>query len=107
MHDMIAVIKTGGKQYAVKAGDTIQIDKLAGAEGDTIQFSEVLLVADEAGKSATVGKPLVEGAEVTAKIVRQFRAKKIRVVKYKAKSHYRRNIGHRQHYTKVEITGIK
>lgn len=104
---MIAVIKTGGKQYAVQAGDTIQIEKLPGAVGEVVQFSEVLLLADVSGAKPKVGQPMVVGAYVAGKIVRQFRAKKISVVKYKAKSHYRRNIGHRQHYTQVQITDIK
>lgn len=104
---MIAVIQTGGKQYTVQPGQTIDIEKIGGVAGDAVQFPEVLLVADDAGTALTVGTPKVAGANVVGKIVRQYRSKKIRVVKFKSKVHYRRTHGHRQHYTSVQITEVK
>ncbi|MEA3272095.1 MAG: 50S ribosomal protein L21 [Patescibacteria group bacterium] len=104
---MLVVIKTGGKQYKVKEGDTLKIEKIAGKEGDEVKFDEVLLVSDDEAKKVNVGTPLVEGVEVSAKILEQGRAKKVSVVKYKPKTRYRRNVGHRQPFTKVEIISIK
>lgn len=104
---MLAVIKTGGKQYKIKEGSILNIEKIAGKEGDEIKFGEVLLISDEDGKKVSVGTPLVEGAEVSAKILEQGRAKKVSVIKYKPKVRYKRNVGHRQPFTKIEITKIK
>jgi large subunit ribosomal protein L21 len=101
---MYAVIKTGGKQYRVAEGDTLQVEKLAGEPGDEIRFEQVLLVGG--GDATKVGQPLVKGAEVKAKIVAQDRGKKIIVFKMKRRKNYRRKIGHRQPYTSVQITGI-
>jgi len=103
---MIAVIKTGGKQYKVKEGEILKIEKVAGAAGDKLDF-EVLLLADEEGKDVKVGKPTVAGAKVAAEILEQGRAKKINVIKYKPKVRYRRKAGHRQMYTKVKIVSVK
>lgn len=100
---MFAIIQTGGKQYLIKKGDKIQIEKLAGETGETIKFDKVLLSSD--GKTAQIGKPFLSSA-VEGKILKQGRGKKIRVFKYKAKSKYRRTQGHRQHFTEVEITKI-
>lgn len=94
---MTAIIETGGKQYLVKTGDKIQVEKLAGEAGETITFDKVLY---EDGK---VGKPFVSGAKVQGKVLKQAKAKKVYVLKYKAKSKYRRKIGARQFYTEVEI----
>ncbi|MDO8505684.1 MAG: 50S ribosomal protein L21 [bacterium] len=102
---MIAVIKTGGKQYIVKEGTTLSIEKLAGEKGGKIAFDQVLLVGDE-GSEVKVGAPTVKGAIVEATIVEQGRAKKITVIKYKRKVRYKRKIGHRQHFTKVTIDRI-
>lgn len=102
---MFAVIKTGGKQYKVEAGTKLKIEKLEVEEGKTITFDEVLLLAD--GENVTVGKPVVKGAKVTAKVAAQGRAKKIIVFKYKNKTRYSVKRGHRQHFTEVEITDIK
>ncbi|MFH1188160.1 MAG: 50S ribosomal protein L21 [bacterium] len=102
----IAVIKTGGKQYNVKSKDKIKIEKINGEAGDKVDFNEVLLVADEDGKEVKIGKPFVEGAKVEAVILRHARAKKITVIKYKAKVRYRRKLGHKQHFTEVEIGAI-
>lgn len=95
---MTSIIETGGKQYLVKNGDKIQVETLAGEAGAALTFDQVLY------QDGTVGKPLVSGAAVTGKILKQGRGKKIHVLKYKAKSKYRRKIGARQSYTEVEIT---
>jgi|SRR6185503_11979205 len=100
----IAIIETGGKQYLVSKGDTIQIEKIDGEAGGNIKFDKVLFTSD--GKAHNVGKPFIASAVVEAKIKKQGRAKKIHVLKYKAKSKYRRKIGHRQAYTEVEITKV-
>ncbi|MBI5071431.1 50S ribosomal protein L21 [Candidatus Falkowbacteria bacterium] len=99
---MFAVIKTGGKQYKVKEGEILKIEKIAGAAGDKIDF-EVLLVTDEDGKDVKIGKPIVAGAKVAAEILEQGRARKVNVIKYKPKVRYRRKAGHRQMYTRVKI----
>lgn len=103
---MFAVIKTGGKQYKVKEGQILKIEKIAGKVGDKIGFDKVLLVADEGGKEVKVGNPTVSGAKVAAEILEQGRAKKVMVIKYKPKIRYRRKVGHRQMYTKVKIVSI-
>lgn len=100
----LAVVKTGGKQYVVSAGDTIRVEKLVGDAGATVAFDEVLLVGDD--KTVTVGLPTVAAATVTATIVKQGRADKITVVKYKNKTRYRRTLGHRQSFTEVKIESI-
>jgi large subunit ribosomal protein L21 len=102
----LAVIKTGGKQYVVRKGDSIFIEKLpAGVkEGDAVTFDQVLMVDD--GSAATIGTPTIAGAKVTGKVEREGRAKKIDVVRYKAKSRYLKRRGHRQHYLKVKIDAI-
>jgi len=101
---MYAVIRTGGKQYRVSEGETLRVEKLPGDVGSSITFGEVLLVG---GDSISVGTPLVGGAEVTAQIVAQDRAKKIIVFKMRRRKNYRRKNGHRQWYTELKITGIK
>ena len=101
---MYAVIKTGGKQYRVTEGDSLQVEKLAGAAGDAIQFDEVLLVGG--CDAVKVGKPLVGGAAVKAEIVSQDRGDKIIVFKMRRRKNYRRKQGHRQAYTRVKIIGI-
>jgi len=98
------VIKTGGKQYRVSEGDKLEVETLDAAPGDTIEFAEVLLLRD--GDNVEVGTPLIEGAKVTAKVLEHGRGKKIRIVKFKRRKHYRRQMGHRQNFTRVEITGI-
>lgn len=101
---MYAVIKTGGKQYRVEEGDVLRIEKIEVGVGETIDFEEVLLVAN--GESVNIGQPLVEGAKVTAEVVAQGRHKKIRVVKLRRRKHSRKQQGHRQWFTEVKITGI-
>lgn len=100
---MIAVIKTGGKQYLVKPGDKIKVEKLDKKEGEQIAFSDVLLV--EKSKKLEIGNPLVR-AEVTAKILKHGKGDKIIVFKYKSKKRYSRKIGHRQPFTEIEIIKI-
>ncbi|TSC94781.1 MAG: large subunit ribosomal protein L21 [Parcubacteria group bacterium Licking1014_1] len=101
---MLAVIKTGGKQYLVKPGDKLRVEKLEKKEGEEILFSDVLLV--EKNKKIEIGNPLVKDAKVEAKVLSHGKGDKIIVFKYKAKKRYSRKIGHRQLYTEVEITGI-
>lgn len=101
---MLAVIKTGGKQYLVKKGDKIKIEKLLGEEGKAITFSEVLFLGDE-GK-INVGNPLVKGAKVEGKILAQGKGKKVTGIKHKAKKRYKVKFGHRQTFTEVEIMKI-
>ncbi|HEY4294214.1 50S ribosomal protein L21 [Luteibacter sp.] len=99
-----AVIKTGGKQYRVMAGEVLRVELLNAEVDATIQFDQVLLVGE--GESITVGAPLVAGATVSAKVRAHGRADKIRIVKFRRRKHYKRTQGHRQHYTEIEITGI-
>lgn len=98
---MIAIIKTGGKQLLVKKDDVIYIEKIAGAEGATVRFDEVLLMG------TTIGQPLVANASVSGVIEKQGKAKKIVVYRHNAKSTHKRKLGHRQPYTRVKITELK
>ena len=100
---MYAIIATGGKQYRVSEGDVIYIEKIDAQVDSTVSF-DVLLV--EKDGEVTIGKPVVEGVKVEGKVVGQIRGEKIIVFKYKSKKNYRRKQGHRQPYTKVEITKI-
>lgn len=102
---MYAVIRSGGKQYRVEPGARIRVERLAGEMGDTVQLSDVLLVAGDQG--VTVGAPLVENARVTAEIAGQGRDKKVAIFKYKAKVRYRRLRGHRQPNTWLRIKAIE
>ena len=101
---MNAIIVTGGKQYKVAEGDVIYIEKLEQEAGDTVTFDRVLAILD--GENPCFGTPVVEGASVEGKIVKNGKGKKIRVFKYNPKKGYRRRQGHRQPYTKVEIGKI-
>ncbi len=100
---MYAVIETGGKQLTVREGDVVRVEKLDGAPGETVTFDRVLLVGNG---QTTVGGPTVQGATVQARVVRQARAPKVIVMKYKAKAHYRRKTGHRQAFTELRIERI-
>lgn len=102
---MLAIIKTGGKQYKVSEGDKVKVEKLSGEVGDTITFDEVLFVGDE--KKVTVGTPVVEKTTVEGKILTQDRHDKVWGIKHKAKKRYKVKFGHRQPFTEVEITKIK
>ena len=101
---MYAIIETGGKQYKVEAGDSVYIEKLDVTQDDEVSFDKVIAVGKDDGM--TVGAPYVEGATVTAKVIKNGRAKKIVVFTYKSKKNEKRKKGHRQSYTKVEITAI-
>ncbi len=101
---MYAVIKTGGKQYRVQQGDVIYIEKLDAQEGDAVNF-DVLMLGDEG--NVTIGAPTVKGAKVEGKVVGQVKSAKVVVFKYKAKKNERKKQGHRQPYTKVEITAVQ
>ena len=102
---MKAVIVTGGKQYTVAEGDVVFVEKLGAEAEATVKFDQVLAVID--GENATFGAPVVEGASVTANVVKSGKGAKVRVYKMKPKKGYRRTQGHRQPYTKVEITKIE
>ena len=102
---MYAVFKTGGKQYRAAEGDKLKVEKLDVAEGDSVEFDEVLLVGE--GSSVKVGTPLVSGGKVTAKVLVQAKDKKVDVIKFRRRQNYRRTHGHRQLFSLVEITGVK
>ena len=99
-----AIIVTGGKQYRVAAGDVIFVGKLDAAAGESVKFDQVLAVID--GENATFGAPVVEGASVTANVVKSGKGAKVRGYKMKPKKGYRRTQGHRQPYTKLQIEAI-
>ena len=101
---MLAVFKTGGKQYSVKAGQILKVEKLKGDQGDSISFNDVLIISDE--KNHTIGNPLVKGASITAKILEQKRDKKIIVFKKRKRQNYRHSQGHRQYLTVLQIESI-
>ncbi len=101
---MKAVIVTGGKQYTVAEGDVLFIEKLNAEENATVTFEDVLAVLD--GANSKIGAPVVEGAKVEAKVVKNGKGKKITILKYKPKKNEKKKMGHRQPYTKVEITKI-
>jgi len=101
---MYAIIKTGGKQYRVAEGDIINVEKLEVAVDETIALEDVLFVND--GETTYVGKPVVEGAKVEAKVLAEGKSEKVIVFKYKAKKDYRKKQGHRQPYTQLQITKI-
>ena len=101
---MFAVIKTGGKQYRVTSGDVIEVEKLAGEAGSSVNMDQVLLVSD--GSKVTSGAPLVDGALVSAEIIEQRRSDKIKIFKLKRRKGYRRTAGHRQYLTTLKITDI-
>lgn len=102
---MYAVIKTGGKQYRVKQGDTIKVELIDADQGANVSISDVLLVAN--GDNIKVGTPLVAGASVTATVKSHGRGPKVRIIKLKRRKHYKKRMGHRQGYTELAITGIQ
>lgn len=101
---MYAVVLTGGKQYRVAEGDKLRVEKLAAEEGATVEFDQVLMIAE--GDDVKVGTPYLAGGKVTATVKAQGRAKKVRIVKFKRRKHHLKRQGHRQWYTEVEVTGI-
>ena len=102
---MYAVIVSGGKQHRVEEGEILQLEKLVAAAGDKVKFDKILLVGE--GESVKIGKPYVEGGQVEAKVVRQGRGEKIKIVKFNRRKHFKKQQGHRQFFTEVEITAIK
>ena len=101
---MYAVFRTGGKQYRAQQGDRIRIEKLEAAVGDAVQFDQVLMVGQ--GADVKLGKPLLDGGKVEAKVTAQGRGDKISIIKFRRRKHYKREAGHRQAFTEVEITAI-
>lgn len=99
----LAVIKTGGKQYIIREGDKLKLEKINALEGEEIKFDKVLLVFDE---NVKIGNPLVDGAMVIAKVLKQSRFKKVIVFHYHSKTRHKKKAGHRQPFTEVEIIGI-
>jgi len=101
---MYAVIQTGGKQYRVEEGTTLKIEKLELGMGDSIEFDNVLMVqSDDAVK---IGQPYVDGSKVTATVVAQGRHKKVKIIKFRRRKHHMKQMGHRQYYTEIQVTGI-
>jgi large subunit ribosomal protein L21 len=101
---MYAVVKTGGKQYRVAAGEKLKIEQIPADIGAEITLSDVLMVAD--GENITTGAPLISGASVTARVIAHGRGEKVRIYKMRRRKHYRKSQGHRQNFTEVEILGI-
>jgi large subunit ribosomal protein L21 len=104
---MYAVIRTGGKQYTVREGDTLDVEILPGEAGEQVELAEVLMLGEVGdGTDITVGRPLIDGAKVVAEVVEHGKGKKIIVFKYKSKTRYRRKTGHRQRFTRLAIREI-
>ncbi|MDH5180820.1 MAG: 50S ribosomal protein L21 [Gammaproteobacteria bacterium] len=101
---MYAVIETGGKQYRVSQGQILRVEKIDAEEGSTVDLEKVLLVAN--GEDIKVGKPYLAGGKVTATVKTQGRGKKVRIIKFRRRKHYKKIQGHRQSFTEIEITGI-
>ncbi|BFM14319.1 50S ribosomal protein L21 [Maricurvus nonylphenolicus] len=102
---MYAVFVSGGKQHRVVEGETLKLEKIEVATGDSVDFDQVLLVAN--GDDIKIGTPVVEGAKVTAEVVSHGRADKVKIIKFRRRKHSMKRQGHRQWYTEVKITGIK
>ncbi|WP_320823252.1 50S ribosomal protein L21 [Reinekea sp.] len=102
---MYAVIVSGGKQYRVSEGQTLKLEKIEAETGVSISFEKILLVAD--GDKINIGAPVVAGAVVTAEIIAQGRHKKVKIMKFKRRKHHMKQMGHRQWFTEVKITGIQ
>ncbi|MBI4599537.1 50S ribosomal protein L21 [Candidatus Uhrbacteria bacterium] len=100
---MIAIIKTGGKQYIIKEGEMLKIEKLPLNAGDVASLTEVLLTADDNGEHVEIGTPTLSNKVISAEVIEQGRGKKVTVIKYKPKVRYRRKVGHRQPFTKLKI----
>ena len=101
---MYAIVQTGGKQYRVSPGDTIEVEKLPQEVGEQVELTQVLMVTD--GANVRVGQPVVEGAKVRATVTRQAEGRKAIIFKYHNKNRYRRRLGHRQHHTRLQIDEI-
>ena len=100
---MYAVIESGGKQHRVIEGETLKLEKLEAATGATVEFDKVLMIG---GETVKIGTPILAGSKVTAEVVAHGRHKKIKIVKFNRRKHYRKETGHRQWFTEVKITGI-
>ena len=101
---MYAVIQTGGKQYRVSEGSTLKVEKINADAGASVELDRVLMVAD--GDDVKVGAPYLEGGKVVATVKAHGRGSKVRIVKFKRRKHHRKQMGHRQYFTQIEITGI-
>ena len=101
---MYAVIESGGKQHRVVEGETLKLEKIEVATGDSVEFDKVLMIGG--GDDIKIGTPVVAGGKVTAEVVAHGRHKKVKIVKFNRRKHYRRETGHRQWFTEVKITGI-
>lgn len=101
---MYAVFQSGGKQHRVSEGQTIRLEKLENATGETVEFDQVLMVVD--GDNVQIGVPFVNGGKIKAEVVAHGRGEKIKIVKFRRRKHYRKQQGHRQWFTEVKITGI-
>ncbi len=102
---MYAVFTTGGKQYKASEGDVLRIEKLDAEKGSTVEIDQVLMVGE--GGDVRIGAPIVEGGKVTAEVVDHGRGDKIRIIKFKRRKHHMKQMGHRQYYTEIKITGIE
>ncbi len=101
---MYAIVATGGKQYRVKEGEKLRVEKLTAEAGETVELDQVLLVGE--GEDVKVGAPYLEGAKVTATVSEHGRLDKVKIIKFRRRKHHRKQMGHRQSYTEIEITGI-
>ena len=101
---MYAVIESGGKQHRVEEGETLKLEKIEAATGDSVEFDRVLMMGS--GEDVKIGTPLVDGGKVTAEIVAHGRHDKVKIIKFNRRKHHRKQAGHRQWYTEVKITGI-
>jgi large subunit ribosomal protein L21 len=101
---MYAVFKTGGKQYRAATGDVIKVEKIEAEKGSTVELDQVLMVGE--GEDVKIGAPFLEGSKVTAKVVDHGRREKIKIIKFKRRKNHRKQMGHRQYFTQIEITGI-
>ncbi len=101
---MYAVIATGGKQYRVREGDVLKLEKLDAQPGEQITFDQVLMLGE--GEQVRIGNPVLESGSVTAEVTEQGRGKKIEIIKFRRRKHHQKRTGHRQYYTEVRVTGI-
>jgi large subunit ribosomal protein L21 len=101
---MYAIVATGGKQYRVKEGEKLRVEKLSAEVGDTLELDKVLMVGE--GEDVKIGAPYLEGAKVTATVAANGRGDKVKIVKFRRRKHHRKQMGHRQAFTEIEITGI-
>jgi large subunit ribosomal protein L21 len=102
---MYAVFTTGGKQYRAAQGDIVRVEKLDAEKGATIEIDHVLMVGE--GEDVRIGAPIVDGGKVTAEVVEHGRGEKIRIIKFRRRKHHMKQMGHRQYYTDLKITGIE